>query len=198
MRGGHPLRNTRRRLGCTSIPFKAGSAFSRPWRPRRPAALFQVGRARGGARRSGDTDVVHFHNISLVGGPGVLGIGANRRAVRIMTAHEHWLICPMHLLWKYDRKPCDAPELRELLLERAPAAAGLAIDAARSSEVFAISTRWSFPSRHTLEEHRRRGIGAYVSLVHVPYFLPDDWSEGIENEPPRALDGPTSPRPAGW
>ena len=56
-----------------------------------------------------DTDVVHFHNISLVGGPGMLGLGANRRAVRIMTAHEHWLICPMHLLWKYDRKPCDAP-----------------------------------------------------------------------------------------
>ena len=28
-----------------------------------------------------DTDVVHFHNISLVGGPGVLGLGTNRRAV---------------------------------------------------------------------------------------------------------------------
>ena len=56
-----------------------------------------------------DTDVVHFHNISLVGGPGVLGLGTNRRAVRIMTAHEHWLICPMHLLWKYDRKTCDGP-----------------------------------------------------------------------------------------
>ena len=56
------------------------------------------------------TDVIHFHNISLVGGPGVLGLGANRRAARIMTAHEHWLICPMHLLWKYDRKACDAPD----------------------------------------------------------------------------------------
>ena len=55
------------------------------------------------------TDVVHFHNISLVGGPGVLGLGTNRRAARIMTAHEHWLICPMHLLWKFDRKPCDGP-----------------------------------------------------------------------------------------
>ena len=55
------------------------------------------------------TDVVHFHNISLVGGPGVLGLGANRRAVRIMTAHEHWLICPMHLLWKYDRRSATRP-----------------------------------------------------------------------------------------
>ena len=55
-----------------------------------------------------DTDVVHFHNISLVGGPGVLHMG--RHAVRLMTAHEHWLICPMHLLWKYDRKACDGPD----------------------------------------------------------------------------------------
>lgn len=31
-----------------------------------------------------DTDVVHFHNISLIGGPGVLKMG--RKAVRIMTA----------------------------------------------------------------------------------------------------------------
>ena len=55
-----------------------------------------------------DTDVVHFHNISLIGGPGVLELG--QPAVRLMTAHEHWLICPMHLLWKYDRKPCDKAE----------------------------------------------------------------------------------------
>ena len=42
-------------------------------------------------------------------GRGCSGSGANRRAVRIMTAHEHWLICPMHLLWKYDRKACESP-----------------------------------------------------------------------------------------
>ncbi len=41
-----------------------------------------------------------------------------------------------------------------------------------------------FPSRHALEEHRRRGLDAFVSLVHGPYFLPDDWSGGIENEVP--------------
>ena len=35
---------------------------------------------------------------------------------------------------------------------------------------------------------RRRGIGA--PLVHLPYFLPDDWSGGIEDEEPEI-----SPRP---
>ena len=83
-------------------PLAAGDAGDR-------LALFSSRHALREALDDPDTDVVHFHNISLVGGPGVLGLGANRRAVRIMTAHEHWLICPMHLLWKYDREACDAP-----------------------------------------------------------------------------------------
>jgi glycosyltransferase involved in cell wall biosynthesis len=132
-----------------------------------------------------DTDVVHFHNISLVGGPGVLHMG--RQATRIMTAHEHWLICPMHLLWKYERKACDGEEcLRCSLAGRRPPQAWRytgAIDRGLR-EVDALI----FPSRHALEEHRRRGIGA--PLVHLPYFLPDDWSEGIEDEEPEPAERP--------
>jgi glycosyltransferase involved in cell wall biosynthesis len=45
-----------------------------------------------------------------------------------------------------------------------------------------------FPSRHTLEEHRRRGIGA--PMVHLPYFLPDEWSDGIEDEEAEPADRP--------
>ena len=47
-----------------------------------------------------------------------------------------------------------------------------------------------FPSRHALEEHRRRGLGAIVPLVHLPYFLPDGWSRGIEDEEPEPRDRP--------
>ena len=36
-------------------------------------------------------------------------------------------------------------------------------------------------------------------MVHLPYFLPDDWSGGIEDEPSRDVgDGPTWPRRVGW
>ncbi len=132
-----------------------------------------------------DVDVVHFHNISLVGGPGVLHLG--RGAVRIMTAHEHWLICPMHLLWKYDRKPCDRPTcLRCSLAGGRPPQLWRytgAIDRGLQ-ELDALV----FPSRHALEEHRRRGIGA--PLVHLPYFLPDDWSGGIEDQAPEPTGRP--------
>jgi glycosyltransferase involved in cell wall biosynthesis len=44
-----------------------------------------------------------------------------------------------------------------------------------------------FPSAHALEEHRRRGADRWAPLVHLPYFLPDDWSGGVEDdEPPSA------------
>jgi len=54
-----------------------------------------------------DYDVVHFHNISLVGGPGVLPM--SRAPVTLYTAHDHWLVCPAHVLWKNRNRPCDSP-----------------------------------------------------------------------------------------
>src|SRR5262249_1589556 len=126
-----------------------------------------------------------FHNISLVGGPGVLHMG--KRAVRLMTAHEHWLICPMHLLWKFGKKPCDGPECVRCSLAggRPPQAWRYtgAIDRGLQQLDALI-----FPTGPTLEEHRRRGIGA--PLVHLPYFLPDDWSGGIEDHPPEPSERP--------
>ncbi len=55
-----------------------------------------------------DFDVVNFHNISLVGGPGVLRMSKAR--VNLYTLHEHWLLCPMHSFWKNHTKACDSPQ----------------------------------------------------------------------------------------
>jgi glycosyltransferase involved in cell wall biosynthesis len=52
-----------------------------------------------------DFDVVHFHNISLMGGPGVLEL--SRAPVTLYTPHDHWLICNTHVLWKNNERPCD-------------------------------------------------------------------------------------------
>jgi glycosyltransferase involved in cell wall biosynthesis len=48
-------------------------------------------------------DVIHFHNISLAGGPGILSYG---EGIKLYTAHEHWLVCPMHTLWRHNRELC--------------------------------------------------------------------------------------------
>jgi glycosyltransferase involved in cell wall biosynthesis len=51
-------------------------------------------------------DVVNFHNASLIGGPGIFGIPTD--ATRVYSAHEHWLICPTHVLWRHKREVCPA------------------------------------------------------------------------------------------
>jgi glycosyltransferase involved in cell wall biosynthesis len=53
----------------------------------------------------GRFDVIHYHNLSLVGGPAALALG---RGVKLYTAHEHWLVCPTHVLWRYHTEPCPA------------------------------------------------------------------------------------------
>ncbi len=49
-------------------------------------------------------DVVLFNNVSLIGGPGLLSFG--RDAVRLYVAHEHWLVCESHVLWRHNREAC--------------------------------------------------------------------------------------------
>lgn len=55
----------------------------------------------------GGFDVIHFHNLSLVGGPAALAFGS---AVKLYTAHEHWLVCPTHVLWRHGVEPCENRE----------------------------------------------------------------------------------------
>ncbi len=52
-------------------------------------------------------DVIHYHNILLVGGPGILAYGD---AIKIYTAHEHWLVCPSHILWRHNLELCTGKE----------------------------------------------------------------------------------------
>lgn len=49
-------------------------------------------------------DVVNFHNASLIGGPGIFGIAG--QSAKIYSAHEHWLVCPTHVLWRHERELC--------------------------------------------------------------------------------------------
>jgi glycosyltransferase involved in cell wall biosynthesis len=55
----------------------------------------------------GGFDVINYHNLSLVGGPAALAYG---RGLKLYTAHEHWLVCPTHVLWRHRVEPCPGRE----------------------------------------------------------------------------------------
>jgi len=54
--------------------------------------------------REGKFDVLVFHNVSLIGGPGLLSYGEG--IPKIYMAHEHWLVCQSHTLWRHNRELC--------------------------------------------------------------------------------------------
>ena len=116
-------------------------------------------------------DVVHFHNVSLVGGPGVLSHGSG---VKLYTLHEHWLVCPMHVLWKNNRELCERPRCIpcSLAYRRPPQLwryTGLLERQLEHVDLFLA------PSAFTADEHARRGLRLPVRVL--PYFLADEETE---------------------
>ena len=142
--------------------------------PRLAASLtHQLGRPAAYERRlrailERDYDVIHYHNVSLVGGPDVLGLG---RAVKLYTAHEYWLVCATHVLFAFDREACSSRQCLACVLShrRMPQPWRYADRLERALENV---DRLLMPSRFALERHRADGIRR--PMVHLPHFVPGD------------------------
>ena len=129
-------------------------------------------------------DVIHYHNISLVGGPGLLAYG---EAIKLYTAHEHWLVCPSHILWRHGRELCDGREcVRCQLHYRRPPQlwrnSGLLETQSRHVDVFLA------PSRFTRTKHREFGFPREMEVL--PLFLSES-----EEVPVAAENAPSAERP---
>jgi glycosyltransferase involved in cell wall biosynthesis len=127
-------------------------------------------------------DVVNFHNVSLIGGPGVLSYP--RDPVTLYMAHEHWLVCPTHVLWRFRKERCDERHcLRCVLSYRRPpqlwrytGALERAID--RVDTVIAMS-------EFSRDKHREFGLSR--SMEVLPPFVPDlPSAEPARGAPPQA------------
>jgi glycosyltransferase involved in cell wall biosynthesis len=110
-------------------------------------------------------DVVHFHNISLIGGPAVLGLST--APVTLYSLHEHWLLCPTHVFWKNKAQACDRPQCL-----RCSVRSGIPPQLWRYSNLVKRSIEhvdsMLAPSKYTAEKHREAGFG---SKTHVlPLF----------------------------
>jgi glycosyltransferase involved in cell wall biosynthesis len=188
-----------------SFRMLAGDTPPRPWAPPHPGVMVHTlespvkwlaplwtqqtgtpGPNTGALRRifdGGDFDVIHFHNISLLGGPGALRRGGARAsAVKLMTLHDYWLVCPMHLMWKLGRRVCERPQCLRCTIhgKRPPQLwrrTGLLERGLEELDTLLA------PSRHSAELHRERGIQR--PIMRMPYHLPADWASE-EGFPPAA------------
>lgn len=126
--------------------------------------------------KSKEFDVIHYHNISLVGGPKLL---RPRKEITLYTMHEHWLVCPMHVLWKFNCEVCTKKNcfLCTLVWKRPPQLwryTHMMERAVRNVDHF-IS-----PSRFTLKKHHEMGL--QIPIIHMPYFIPLSEERSSETE----------------
>jgi len=122
-------------------------------------------------------DVLHYHNISLLG-PEILTLQPTRgHAVKIYTAHEHWLVCPTHVLWKFNSRLCEKPQCLQCTIraKRPPQIwryTGLLAKTSRHVDQFVS------PSRFTAKMHAKRGFPR--PLTRLPLFIAPvdrDWKD---------------------
>jgi len=126
-------------------------------------------------------DVIHYHNISLFG-PKVLRLEPDYHDfIKLYTTHEHWLICPMHVLWKNNERVCDKPEcLRCTLKFRRPPQLWRYSDLLEQCEA-AVDVFIS-PSLFTRHMHHERGFKFPMTVL--PHFVPEDREDALSDASP--------------
>jgi glycosyltransferase involved in cell wall biosynthesis len=110
-------------------------------------------------------NVIHYHNVSLVGGPRILEYG---NAIKLYTMHEYWLFCATHVLFRFNRAACEQRHCFTCALtyKRPPQwwrHLGLMEDATRHVDAFIA------PSSFSKEIHERMGLN--IPIVHLPLFV---------------------------
>ena len=172
------FRTLRPGVAETAEPIDDEGVVVHRMRSRFPAmsvvATHQLGRsiAHGAKIRrlleTGDFDVVHFHNVSLVGGASVLGYGD---AIKVYTMHEHWLVCPTHVLFRHRREVCSARQcLRCAMHYRRPPQ--LWRRTGLMDRMTSKVDRFLSPTQFTADKHREFGFDRPITVL--PSFLPDD------------------------
>jgi glycosyltransferase involved in cell wall biosynthesis len=156
-----------------------------------PILTHQIGRPTLHHRRfreildDGDFDVVNYHNASLAGGPGIFSYGNG--ALKLFMAHDHWLVCPTHVLYRHRREVCTGREcLRCQVSYRRPPqywrSSGFLDDQLANIDMFIAMSEFS------RAKHREFGFTRPMEVL--PYFLPDPSPDDVFTESPRPHERP--------
>ena len=138
--------------------------------PLSPLAMQQTGRPLFSARQIQSIldrgfDVIHYHNVSLVGGPHVLRMG---RGVKLYTTHEFWLVCPMHVLFRDRSEVCTEPHCMACTLRHGRPPQWWRYTRLLNNALPSVD-RFLAPSRFAIDMHRQRGLD--LPFAHLPSFV---------------------------
>ncbi len=164
MNGKHPTAEFPNHERVTVHPLISGKGMLSPLITQQTGVPFFKAKLKK-ALEENSYDVIHYNNMSLIGIK-ALSYG---KAIKLYTAHEHWLVCPMHVLWKYNREVCTKRSctLCQLAGKRPPQLwrqTGLMDKMLKHVDCFLS------PSRFTLKKHLEMGLD--IPIRHLPYFLP--------------------------
>ena len=123
-------------------------------------------------------DVIHLHNISLLGGRGLPALLRSQAALKLATMHDYWWFCPQSLLWKYGRRVCEKPNCFScsLLARRPPQ---LWRRDLWFNQTAAAMDAVLFPSRSAMQIFEARGFQHPRRYV-LAGMLPEEWTGGDE------------------
>jgi len=127
-------------------------------------------------------DVLHFHNISLIGGPGALSLRCPGNPRRLLTAHEYWLVCPLSVLWKFGERTCEKAECTRCMLKASRPPQWWRGWRDWQQELDAVDVLLT-PSQASARLHRERGLRRAMEVL--PYFVGDEWREKLPPAPSR-------------
>lgn len=183
LNGGEPASAASDEPGITVHRLESGFG------PLSPLVTQQTGRpglkaARLRAILSEPFDVVHFHNISLVGGPGVLGL--SHAPCTLYTLHEHWLVCPTHVFWKNRSHPCEKPTCFSCCVRSGTPPQLWRYTGLRDRMLENVDVVFA-PSRFTAQKHKDRGITRPIEVLPLFSAL-----EGVAPDPTPAAGLPGS------
>ena len=184
--GGRPEDVTEQDDGVNVVPIRSGVGVLSPLLTHQTGRPVVTGRAIRRHLAEGGFDVINFHNASLAGGPGILSAGT---ALKLYMAHEYWLVCPTHDLWRYGREPC-APAEREC--------ARCTVKHGRPPQLWRYTgfldrqlkhvDAFIAPSEHCRDRHYEHGFPHRMEVV--PNLLPDAPREDVAPSAPPPHDRP--------
>ncbi len=128
--------------------------------------------------KPGAFDIIWFHNVSLIGGPALLSYGDG---LKVYEAHEHWLVCPTHVLWRHNRELCDARQcIRCSISYRRPPQLW------RYQKFFArqLDHIDTFIAKSEFSRVKHKEFGFPKEMQVVPYFLPDRPETQVKGDTP--------------